>query len=94
MRCTLLFACFILAACSQERQSRVDTLRSAPVETTADYSSRTVAPEADVRDLGPFRRLANHARHRGFNQLACSKPRSGHNDHLPSGKNYVGRNVQ
>jgi hypothetical protein len=50
MRCTLLFACFILAACSQERQSRVDTLRSAPVETTADYSSRTVAPEADVRE--------------------------------------------
>jgi hypothetical protein len=50
MRWTLLFACFILAACSQERQSRVDTLRSAPVETTADYSSRTVAPEADVRE--------------------------------------------
>jgi hypothetical protein len=49
MRWTLLFACFILAACSQERQSRVDTLRSSPTEVRADYSPRTSSPASTQR---------------------------------------------
>jgi hypothetical protein len=44
LRWTLVLACFVLASCSQERQSRIDTLRSSPTEAGADYSARPVSP--------------------------------------------------